>query len=262
MARKKKNTVDYFPHLIQEGKAMFIIESKYKNDGYATWFKILERLAKSENHYIDLSSNKELMYLASKCNISEDLLKSIINDLVDLDKFDKDLWEQNIIWSQDFVDNISDLYKRRDSEIPTKELICQHLSIKYKHNGLDVGKSTYSKVKDSIVKETKVEVYNGTDISWINFWDTYNKKVGYKKCIAKWNNGSLSKEKKKLAIDYLPAYKQAEPDNKYRQNPLTYLNSETWNDEIIKEETQQDRDKKIRDKYKDAENAEKSLTEN
>lgn len=156
-ARKKKNTVDYFPHLIRGGKTMFIIESKYKNDGYATWFKILERLGTSENHFIDLSDNKELMYLASTCNIDEDLLKSIINDLVDLDKFDKDLWGQNIIWSQDFVDNISDLYKRRESEMPTKQLICEHLKLKSKHNTPNDDIGTHSIVKDSIVEESKVK---------------------------------------------------------------------------------------------------------
>ena len=156
-ARKKKNTVDYFPHLIQEGKAMFIIESKYKNDGYATWFKILERLGKSENHFIDISDNKELMYLASKCNITEDLLKSIINDLVDLDKFDKDLWTQNIIWSQDFVDAISHLYERRGANLPTKELICKHLKLKGEHNTPNDDIGTHSIVKESIVKESKGE---------------------------------------------------------------------------------------------------------
>jgi len=89
------------------------------------------------------------------------------------------------------------------------------------------------------------EVYMGTDISFPNFYNIYDKKVGYKKCLAKWNNGTLSKEKKKLAIDYLPAYKQAEPDKKFRQNPLTYLNSETWNDELIKEETIESKREKI-----------------
>ena len=161
MARKKKNTVDYFPHLIQGGKTMFIIESKYKNDGYATWFKILERLGKSENHFIDLSDNRELMYLASKCNVGEDLLKSIINDLVDLGKFDKDLWKQNIIWSQDFVDNISPLYERRDSNLPTKELICHQLNIKCKHNDLNVSEGTHSIVKD-------INIYNRDIIAYLN----------------------------------------------------------------------------------------------
>lgn len=100
------------------------------------------------------------------------------------------------------------------------------------------------------INDNIVELYNGTNISFSNFWKEYKKKVGYKKCLAKWNNGNLSKEKKKLAIDYLPAYKQSKPDKNFRQNPLTYLNSETWNDEIIKEETQQDRNEKIIDKYR------------
>lgn len=248
MARKKKNTVDYFPHLIQCGKAMFIIESKYKNDGYATWFKILERLGTSENHYIDLSDNKELMYLASKCNISEDLLKSIINDLVDLDKFDKYLWEQNIIWSQDFVDNISDLYKRRELEMPTKQLICEHLNLKCKHNGLNVGRSTHSKVKDSIIKETKVkEVYDGTDISFPNFFTTYDKNADKKRCERKWS--TMSKNDKKLAIDYLPAYKET-AEKKYRKDPIRYLNHTVWENELIKEETVESKRTQIRKELK------------
>jgi len=107
------------------------------------------------------------------------------------------------------------------------------------------------------------EVYMGIDISFDNFYNTYDKKVGYKKCHAKWNNATLSKEKKKLAIDYLPTYKQVQPDKKFRQNPLTYINSETWNDEIIKEETQEDRNTKIRKNLKvkwEKEDTEKQLT--
>ncbi len=155
-ARKRKNTVNYFPHLIQDGKTMFIIESKYKNDGYATWYKILERLGKSENHFINLSDTKELMYLASKCNIENELLKLIIDDLSDLGKFDKTLWrEYTIIWSQDFVDNIADVYKRRDAEMPTTKLICQQLNIKYKQSKLNNDNGQQSIVKDIKEKERK-----------------------------------------------------------------------------------------------------------
>ena len=95
------------------------------------------------------------------------------------------------------------------------------------------------------VKNDK-EVYNGTDISFNNFWKTYKKKTGYKKSLVKWNNGSLSKKKKKLAIDYLPGYKKNEPDKFFRQNPLTYLNGETWNDELIKKKTPESKQAEIR----------------
>jgi len=105
-----------------------------------------------------------------------------------------------------------------------------------KANGQQIVKQTDTIKNDKNVKNDK-EVYNGTNISFLNFYNTYDKKVGYKKCLIKWNNGSLSKEKKKLAIDYLPAYIQSKPDSYFRQNPLTYLNSETWNDEIVEEKT-------------------------
>lgn len=232
MARKRKNTVDYFPHIINEGKTMFIIESKYKNDGYATWYKILERLGKSENHFIDLSDTKELMYLASKCNMDEDKLKSIIKDLVDLGEFDKYLWDSHsVIWGQKFVDSIEDVYKRRYTEMPTINLICQQLGIKCKQKEQNDDRSTQSKVKDSKVKEIIKEY------SFEDFWNLYNKKVGVKEKIEKKYN-NLSLEVKKKIFEYIPLYVESQPNKQYRKNPETFLNNEGWNDEIIKQPDQ------------------------
>ena len=157
MSRKKKNTVDYFPHLIEPGKSMFIIESTHKNDGYAVWFKILERLGKSENHFIDLGDQKELMYVASKCYVSTDLLTEIIGDLVQLGEFDEQLWtKKQVIWCQKFIDNIADVYKRRDAELPTLEQVCTTYKLKCQHINDNDDDGTHSKVKDSIVEEKKV----------------------------------------------------------------------------------------------------------
>jgi hypothetical protein len=36
---------------MQHGRKMHIIESKYGNNGYAAWFKLLEELGKANNHY-------------------------------------------------------------------------------------------------------------------------------------------------------------------------------------------------------------------
>ncbi len=121
-----------------------------------------------------------------------------------------------------------------------------------KADGQQIVKQTDTIKNDKKVNNVKndKEVYNDTDISFNNFWETYDKKKGHKKCLPKWNNGSLSKENKKLAIDYLPGYKETEPDKKYRQNPLTYLNGETWNDELIKEETSESKQDKIRKNLK------------
>jgi hypothetical protein len=39
------------PTECNHGRKMHIIESKYGNNGYAAWFKLLEELGKANNHY-------------------------------------------------------------------------------------------------------------------------------------------------------------------------------------------------------------------
>ena len=122
MARPERNTVDYFPFYCDEGKKMFYIEETYGNDGFATFGKILRELAKTEYHYLDLSKNTTTMFLSAKCKVSREVLESIINDLVDLGKFDENMWKNHrVIWCQDFIDSVQDAYKKRDNKCMTLE---------------------------------------------------------------------------------------------------------------------------------------------
>lgn len=127
MGRHEKNTVDFFPHFISNGKKMYFIEKKYGNDGYATWFKILEKLAETDNHFLNLNEDEEVIYLSAKCNISETLLLSIINDLSRIGAFHKKLWENKVIWSQKFIDEIQEAYSRRNNKCITFDDLCKHL---------------------------------------------------------------------------------------------------------------------------------------
>jgi len=157
MARPQKNTVEYFPHLLSDGKKMFFIESRYGNDGYATWFKILEKLATSENHYLNLNTEEEVLYLASKCFIDESRLILIINDLVKVNVFDAELWQNKIIWCPVFIDSIRDAYKKRNNKCINLEglrILLTSLGILKPIKGiLKVPDNTQSKVKYS--KEDK-----------------------------------------------------------------------------------------------------------
>lgn len=129
MARPQRNNVDYFPFICKEGKAMYYIEQKYKNDGYATWVKILRHLAVTNYHHINLSDHAEMMYLASKCSISEECLINIINDLCKLDELDKELWENHkTIFSQKFIDSIQDAYLHRSNQCVTREQVIEILN--------------------------------------------------------------------------------------------------------------------------------------
>lgn len=63
------------------------------------------------------------------------------------------------------------------------------------------------------------------------FWSLYDKKVDRDKCLKKWDK--LNESDKEKIIEHIPKYKQAQPEKLYRKNPATYLNNNSWNDEII-----------------------------
>lgn len=67
--------------------------------------------------------------------------------------------------------------------------------------------------------------------SFDDWWNAYDKKCGRKKAEARWNR--LPSFEKIACMNATPAYVQATPDKAYRKHPLTYLNGECWNDEII-----------------------------
>lgn len=159
MARPERNTVDYFPHLLGEGKKMFFIENKYGNNGYATWYKILEKLGASEYHYLNLNKDEELMFLSAKCKVSEELLISIINDLSKMDVFDKDLWSNKIVWCPQFIESIDDAYRKRNNKCITLDGLRQlltSLGILKPSKGITKGDIKPQRiVEDSIVENSK-----------------------------------------------------------------------------------------------------------
>ena len=120
MARPVKETVDYYPHFVKSGRTIFILESKYGNNGYAFWFKLLEMLGDAEGHYYDCSIPNNWAYLLAKTRCDEDTAREIINTLLTLDKIDGKLWnDRKVIWCQHFVDNVSSVYKMRHADTPT-----------------------------------------------------------------------------------------------------------------------------------------------
>ena len=163
MARPTRNNVDYFPFYCEEGKKMYYLEETYGNDGFAVFVKILREIAKTDFHYLDLSKNTTLMFLSAKCKVSKDILLSIINDLVELDKFDPILWNENsIIWCQDFIDSIQDAYNKRINNCIDYDGLLHHLislgirkpsKCDSKGDGKPQTKVNYNKVKEKEEKK-------------------------------------------------------------------------------------------------------------
>ena len=174
--RKDKNVVDYFPHQCEHGKSLFILENKYPFKGYTVWFKTLELLGKSENHFIDCRKDEDWEYLSACMKIPPDELKSIYNTCAEIGCIHKELWENRVIWSLNFLKGIADVYRRRKSKMMNFLTLIEFLSIECKHdynkygiyvdiNAINNTDNTQSKVKESKVEERNKDNFIDVDIN-------------------------------------------------------------------------------------------------
>ena len=183
MGRPSKETVDYFPHYVKSGRTIFILESKFGNDGYAFWFKLLEILGESEGHYYDCSISNNWEYLLAKTRCDENTANEIIETLISLGKIDGELWnEKRIIWCKNFVDNLSFAYNKRHVKLPSapsfwrENYMCDGVSGEKTICAMEFLERKPDKEKKRKDKDRKEEkIYPYQDI--INLW---SKKCGDK----------------------------------------------------------------------------------
>ncbi|GAI45684.1 unnamed protein product, partial [marine sediment metagenome] len=156
MARPQKDVVDYFPHdaNASAGDTLTVLQSRFGNDGYAFWFKLLEKLASAEGHYIDCRNPTKWHLFLAKTGVNELTGVEIMKLLVEMQAIDKELWESKLIWCQNLVDNVSDVYKNRRRKIPQKPIITERKPITTGNNTLTTGRGTQSKVKYSKVNKS------------------------------------------------------------------------------------------------------------
>ena len=123
MARPHKQTVDYFPHDTDasDGKTLTIIQSKYGNDGYSFWFKLLQLLGKTPGHYYDFNKPADWEFLLAKTHQNDtEKAKDILETLVVLGAIDAELYAHGVIWCQKFVDRVADAYDRTVNGAPQR----------------------------------------------------------------------------------------------------------------------------------------------
>lgn len=67
--------------------------------------------------------------------------------------------------------------------------------------------------------------------SFDDFWEKYDKKEDRIKCEKKWK--TIKQGAREKIMEHLELYVRSTPDKKYRKNPITYLNNQSWENEII-----------------------------
>jgi len=130
LARPHKQTVDYFPHDTDasEGKTLTIVQSKYGNDGFAFWFKLLQLLGKTPGHYYDFNKPADWEFLLAKTHQNDaETVLDMLKTLSMLEAIDQELYKNKIIWVQKFVDRLEDVYSRTIDGIPQKPKVKESL---------------------------------------------------------------------------------------------------------------------------------------
>lgn len=164
MARPRRLTIDYFPHFVKCGRTIFILESKFGNDGYAFWFKLLEILGETEGHFYDCKTSTNWEYLLAKTRLNAEMAEQVIDALISLGKIDGELWTNNrVIWVANFVNNLIGVYKERRTALPLKPRFSPEnpdtprVSNRKTITPQEFPDGKPDKEKESIVKESKGE---------------------------------------------------------------------------------------------------------
>lgn len=136
MARPQSNTVEYFSHDTDasEKKTVGIMLEEFGLTGSGFWWILLEKLGSANNHYLDLRNPIDMEFLLRKWGLSVVSGTEMLDKLAYLGGIDPVLWSHGIVWSQNFVNRLSDVYKKRNRLPPEKPCFCDdncnHSSLK------------------------------------------------------------------------------------------------------------------------------------
>ena len=165
MGRKDRDTADYFPRAVRDGDSMAAVEMLYGNDGYTLWGKTMQALGAAEGHFLDLSVRSRLLKHAAASRLSIERAEQIIETFAELEMVDAELWRgARVLWSQNLVDNLQSLYRKRGRPAPSKPSIpnLSQTPISVNDKGITGPETRHSSISgagnhQSIVKHSKAK---------------------------------------------------------------------------------------------------------
>jgi len=161
MARPEKRTVDYFSHdaNASEKRTLSILFNNFQHEGISCWWQLLERVSSAENHVIYLRNPEDREFLAAKLRLTPERLTEILNKMATLDAIDRDLYERGVIWCQNLVDRLADVYSTRRMGLPSKpELINQETELINQETELIPPINTQTKLNNTKLNNTKLKI--------------------------------------------------------------------------------------------------------
>jgi len=233
--RYQKQTVDYFPHYVDHGRVLFIMESTWGALGYAAFYKLLEVLGRSEGHYFFAGNYEGREYLAARMGVTDEVCQEMMCKLAKLDVLDRELWQKaKVIWMQSFVDSLDALYRKRVIPAPEMPSIDLFLPPEIGKEAPDSGNSgtgnKQRKVKESKEKKDPASLFD-------RFWSAYPKKKSRGDALKAFQKINPDEELLVIMVAKVEAEKATkqwkEDNGRFIPHPATWLNGRRWEDEGV-----------------------------
>ncbi len=170
MSRPQKEGMDYFPHDTDARNDMKLrkLRAVYGNDGYSTYFILLENIYKNKDYSIDISDAETRLILCEECKLSEENFMKIIEKCLDLNLFDKNLYKNSGILTGEAI-------KKRTEPIENKRISNKQ---RYQENRDISDAETTAETPQSKVKESKVNIVVDVEERTGKVFQFYQKNIG------------------------------------------------------------------------------------
>ena len=129
MANKIKETVDYFPFFVADGRTFYLLKKRYGALGIGYFTELCRLLARTPGHVFsmrdDYDRERFLDFIGSKEHpVVEVEMFYFLDILAQTGKIDPDLWmKKRLVTSGDFLNTLSEAYRQRKGERPTLEKV-------------------------------------------------------------------------------------------------------------------------------------------
>ena len=235
----------YFSHdsNARNDQRIIKLRRKYGAEGVGIYWMIVEILREQEEYKLGLDDDT-IENIAYDLRVEQEILEDII---LHFDLFKREKFEDG------FGYFYSSSLKRRMEKL---DLIKQKRAVAGQKGGNSkaiakqmLSNSKASKVKNSKVNKSKAKNIQ-TEYAFDLFWNKYDLKLLKPDCEAIWNGDRKNKrgikfddDIRKSVMDHLDVYvKHTSKNGSYpsRKHPRTYLNNNSWEDEIVIAETKKE----------------------
>ena len=119
---KEKNTVEYFPFTVREGRTLYKLKKKHGLEGMGFFIQLFRFLAETPDHYYCIDDEFDRERLVEFIGVDEKKVLKMLETVVETGKIDRELYEKyKIIASKDFIDSLEPVYSKRKTHLMSIE---------------------------------------------------------------------------------------------------------------------------------------------